>query len=109
MEKMTNAMEIVKDENEGYNDYDLAEYSGDSDESELDLTKILMWAGIGAAAIGGIVLANKDRIKEARRKRKEKKMRKYAEQLGYDIVDPDDYAEYDYEDDVEEDCESDEE
>ena len=111
MEERNDEMQVVEvNENEGYDGYEMTEYSEESEETELDLTKILMWGGIAVAAIGGIVIANKDRIKEARLKRKEKKMRKYADELGYNVVDPDDYVDADYNEcDVEEDIESDEE
>ena len=110
MEERTNDMELVDvndvEEVDGYG----IEESGDSDETEFDLAKVLKWIGIGSVVAGAVAFANRKKIKEKIRKAEEKKMRKLAEKLGYDIVNADDYIEADYEEcDCEETCDTDEE
>ena len=113
MEERMNDMELVeRDDN-----LDIEEYDGygiedteDSDEAGIDLAKVFTWLGIGALATGVVAFANRKKIKEAKRKADEKRMRKLAAKPGYDIVNPDDSIECDYEEvEIEDECETDEE
>ena len=108
MEERTNELELVEENDVTEIDGYVMEGTEDSDEAGLDLANVLKWVGIGVGAIGVVAIANRKRIKEKIRKSKEKRMRKYADELGYDIVDPDDYIEADYEESdevIEKDCE----
>jgi hypothetical protein len=108
MDERTNAMELVNEnEVEEFDGYAIDE-AEDSDEAGIDLSKMLKWIGIGVTAVGVVAVANRKKIKAAIRKKKEKLMRKYAEQLGYDIVNPDDYVGLEYEDYEDNTCESNE-
>lgn len=109
MEERIDEMEIVeRTENEELDDYEIEDCSETSDEAEIDLAKILKWVGIGVVAAGAVAFSKRERIKEAKRKAEEKRMRKLATKLGYGIVDPDDCIEDD-DRNVDDDCESNEE
>lgn len=108
MEERFDEMEVVEaNDNEEINEYEIEEYSENSDEAEIDIAKILKWVGIGVVAAGAVVFGNRERIKKAKRNADEKRMRKIADKLGYDIVDPDDCVNDD-DRKVDEECESDE-
>lgn len=111
MDERTNEMELVENNEsniEEVNDYGIVE-SDPSDDAEIDLAKILKWVVIGVGAAGVVVAANREKLKEAKRKADEKRMRKLADKLGFDVVNPEDYIEVEDEDyESEEDCESEE-
>ena len=92
----TNELELVESENnnvEEFDGYGIEESTENSDDAGLDLTKVLTWGGLIVATAVAVVIGNKDRLSEASRKRDEKRMRKLAAKLGYDVVDPDKYVE----------------